>query len=102
MTLAAPYPRAEDRALLGTLVEALREGATEAPPWYLSHGQRWRWLVETLMGHPLIRGGQRPRDFPAVPGGRQAVACAVELQAHTIHAWGSIPPTLQAPFGTWL
>ena len=102
MTLAAPYPRAEDRALLGTLVEALREGATEAPPWYLSHGQRWRWLVETLMGHPLIRGGQRPRDFPADPGGRRAVASAVEFQSRRVASWGQLPGELGGPFGEWL
>jgi hypothetical protein len=60
--------------------------------------------VETLMGHPLVRGGQRPRDFPADPAGRLAVVAAVELQARPMDSWNPhrIPSGLSWRFGSWL
>jgi hypothetical protein len=73
--------------LVGDLIQALREGATPATPCFLSHRQRWRWLMDTLQGHPLIRGHQRPRDFPIDPAARRILATAIALQQLPLKAW---------------
>lgn len=31
---------------------------------FLDYEQKWRLLIQVLLGHPPIRGGNRPRDFP--------------------------------------
>lgn len=85
-----------------TLVQALNAGATDALPWFLTHRQRWRWLIDTLMGHPRIRGGQRPRDFPTDPASRRAVSCAVELHSREVLAWDRISSDQKSSFGSWL
>ncbi len=79
-------PATPDR-LIGDLVQALREGATPTTPCFLSHRQRWRWLMDTLQGHPLIRGNQRPRDFPTDPAARRILATAVALQKLPLPTW---------------
>lgn len=85
------------------LVQTLREGATPAPPWFLTHRQRWRWLVDTLMGHPIIRGHQRPRDFPTDPASRRAISFAVDLHGRlTVSWWGDRNSDVSCPFGSWL
>lgn len=98
----APHRQAFQEDLVGDLVQALREGATPATPCFLSHRQRWRWLMDTLQGHPLIRGHQRPRDFPTDPAARRILATAVALQQLPLKGWlkdlpGSDRPTL----GSW-
>lgn len=90
--------------LFNSLVEALHAGATDALPWFLTQQQRWRWLIDTLMGHPRIRGGQRPRDFPTDPASRRAVSCAADLHTREVPAWNriSISPGQKCSFGSWL
>ena len=92
----------ELNGLFEALIRSLREGVTPAPPWYLTHLHRWRWLIDTLMGHPLIRGQQRPRDFPTDPSSRRAVSCAVSLHKQVLGRWSSLPEGMGCPFGSWL
>ena len=87
--------------LLKNLVDALRQGATPAPAWFLTHQERWRWLVETLMGHPRIRGGQRPRDYPGDPFSKRLLTQVVDLHQLTVPSWkGKLPKGVR--FGSWL
>ena len=87
---------------LQALADALRQGATTAPTWFLTHQERWRWLVETLMGHPRIRGGQRPRDYPGDSFGRDLLAQVVELHGRPLQPWGKLPENTTCRFGSWL
>jgi len=90
--------------LVSQLLGVLQAGATPVPPWHLGHPARWHWLVDTLMGHPLVRGGQRPRDFPADPAGRRAVEVAVALQALPLQSWNlhRVPKDAHWRLGSWL
>ena len=90
--------------LLDGLVDALREGYTSTAPCYLSHRERWNWLVDTLLGHPRVQKGQRPRDFPADPAGRNAVTAAVRLHARPLDSWNShrVPTDHDWRFGSWI
>ena len=87
-----------------SLIEALRSGATSAPPWHLNHRERWTWLTETLLGHPLHQPRQRPRDFPADPVGRKVVDAAIDLQKRQLATWNShrVPRGQTWYFGAWI
>lgn len=90
------------RVTLDLLVETLRDGATEASPWYLTHRQRWRWLIETLLGHPRLRGGQRPRDYPADAASLRAVSVAVQIHRLSLQGWSGMPRGSDCQYGSWL
>ena len=34
---------------------------------FLTYRQRWELMISLLLGHPPIRGGNRPRDYPMGP-----------------------------------
>ena len=89
---------------LDAIVKTLQDGASQVPPWFLSHSQRWRRLLSTLMGHPLIRGGQRPRDFPSDPAARRAVSSAVGLHRSDLPCWNAKfrDRSPYVRFGDWL
>jgi hypothetical protein len=89
---------------LDAIVKTLQDGASLVPPWFLSHSQRWRRLLSTLMGHPLIRGGQRPRDFPSDPAARRAVSSAVGLHRSDLPCWNAKfrDRSPYVRFGDWL
>ena len=87
---------------LKNLVSSLRQGANSVPAWFLTHSERWRWLVETLMGHPRIRGDQRPRDFPGDRSSLELLSRAVELHACPLPRWRDLPADAYARFGSWL
>ncbi len=84
------------------MVSSLRQGATPVPAWFLTHRERWRWLVETLMGHPRIRGGQRPRDYPGDRSSKLMLSQAVALHAQNLSPWGQMPRAAGCRFGSWL
>lgn len=101
VSLSAPDSKSSPSPL-ASLVGTLADGATRTPPWYLDHQERWRWVVETLMGHPQVRGGQRPRDFPADSASLRAVASAVALHQCPVSRWGQMPDVPDCRFGSWL
>ena len=78
---------------LEALVAVLKDAATPKGPALLTHQQRWHWLMDTLLGQPLLRGGQRPVDGPGDPLARAAVACANELRAATLGPWEHLSGT---------
>ena len=95
-----------DTNLVPLILETLLVSATPASPWYLSDRQRWRWLVDTVLGHPKIRGGLRPRDFPADPVALETLQWVMELQKRPHSkgsgATGTYPRNVKWPFGSWL
>ena len=62
------------------LIECLRQASIGTPPWHLSPADRWHLLRDTLLGHPPIRGGVRPRDMPLDANCVRAQAMARTIQ----------------------
>lgn len=57
---------------------------------YLDYEQNWRLLIQVLLGHPPIRGGIRPRDFPIGHHHERALQLASALcHARVPYAIGS-------------
>jgi hypothetical protein len=58
--------------------------------------------MDTLQGHPLIRGYQRPRDFPTDPAARRILATAVALQQLPLEGWlKKLPASGRPTLGGW-
>lgn len=84
------------------LLASFRELSPTAPVWYLGYEERWRILSELLLGHPLIREGKRPRDFPSDKTGRNILQAITSLQSRHVRPWSGLPPTRVCDFGTWI
>lgn len=56
--------KARASRFLATLTTCIDSIAIRTPMAFLDESQRFWLLIETLLGHPPIRGGLRPRDLP--------------------------------------
>jgi hypothetical protein len=95
-------PLETGRHRLAELGAFITNAAVPLPLWELDHLRRWRLLAETLMGHPPVRGGQRPRDFPADAATRRFLGAIVALHRARVSPWDRIPEDLNCSFGSWL
>ena len=92
-----PVPTKASSTFFAQLDRVLHVVSTPTRLEMLTAVDKWRLLLEILLGHPPIRGRSRPRDFPFAPHQNDALQLARSLTSREVPSTELGGPPQNAP-----